>query len=221
MSSNDLPIRSKSQDHNSYKTYPLGDFALKSGSTLPSAHLAYTTLGSPSNPAILYPTWYSGLIESNLWLTGANKTLNPSKYFIIIPALLGNSESTSPSNWAHEDSKPFPRVSFHDNVRAQHELVTKGLGLKGLYAVVGWSMGAGQTYQWATQFPDFVEVVVPFCGSAKTSLHNQVFLEGVKAALLGGKGESSGGVCEVDGEGDGGECRIWTEGEKERGLKAL
>ena len=28
-----------------------------------------------------------------------------------------------------------------------------------------------------------VERILPFCGSAKTSLHNIVFLEGVKAAL--------------------------------------
>ena len=40
--------------------------------------------------------------------------------------------------------KPFPFVSFYDNVRAQHELVTRHLGIKHLHAVLGWSMGAGQ-----------------------------------------------------------------------------
>lgn len=226
MATKDLPIHPKPQDSNSntdspdsYQTYSLGDFKLQSGTTLPSAHLAYKTLGSPSNPAILYPTWYSGLIASNLWLTGPTKTLSPENYYIIIPALFGNGQSTSPSNWTHKNTAPFPEVSFYDNVRAQHELITKGLGLKGVYAVVGWSMGAGQTYQWATQFPDFMEVVVPFCGSARTSLHNRVFLEGVKAALLGPKGASSGGVCEV-GVGEG-EYRAWGEGEREVGLKAL
>jgi homoserine acetyltransferase len=95
-------------------------------------------------------------------------------------------------------------------------------------AVVGWSMGAGQTFQWATQFPGFMEVCVPFCGSARTSLHNRVFLEGVKAALLGAKRSSSGGVCEaghvVGGGGGGGEGRysaVWTEEERRVGLKAL
>ena len=113
------------------KTYPLGDFPLRNGQTLPNAHLAYLTLGSPSSPAIIYPTWYSGTIATNLWLTeGPNATLNPKTYYIIIPALFGAGESTSPSNWKHKNSKPFPRVSFYDNVRAQHELVTKGLGLK-------------------------------------------------------------------------------------------
>jgi homoserine O-acetyltransferase/O-succinyltransferase len=34
-------------------------------------------------------------------------------------------------------------------------------------------------------FPDMVERIAPFCGSAKCSRHNFVFLEGVKAALTG------------------------------------
>ena len=209
-----------------FKTYPLGDFALQSGLTLPSAHLAYLTLGSPSLPAIIYPTWYSGTISTNLWLTGPSLTLDPEKFHIIIPALFGNGESTSPSNWVHKDdaSKRFPEVSFYDNVRAQHLLVTEGLGLERARAVVGWSMGAGQTFQWATQFPEFMELCVPFCGSAKTSLHNQVFLEGVKAALLGAKKNSSGGVCRaghlVEG-GDEGHSSAWSEAERRVGLKAL
>ena len=77
-------------------------------------------------------------------------------------------------------------------------------------------MGAGQTYQWATQYPDFMDLIVPFCGSAKTSLHNQVMLEGVKVAILSGKSGSSAGVCqgeEVQGQ--------WTDEEKTIGMKAL
>ena len=44
-------------------------------------------------------------------------------------------------------------------------------------------MGAQQTYQWGSLYPDMVERIAPFCGSAKTAPHNFVFLEGVKAAL--------------------------------------
>ena len=49
--------------------------------------------------------------------------------------------------------------------------------------VVGWSMGAQQTNQWGCLYPEMVERIAPFCGSAKTTPHNFVFLEGVKAAL--------------------------------------
>ena len=78
-------------------------------------------------------------------------------------------------------------------------------------------MGAGQTYQWATQYPDFMDLIVPFCGSAKTSLHNQVFLEGVKSALLSGRGSSSAGICEVPLSS----ARSWSAEQRETGLKAL
>lgn len=84
--------------------------------------------------------------------------------------------------------------------------------------------GAGQTYQWATQYPDFMDIAVPFCGSAKTSLHNQVFLEGVKAALLGGKNLSSAGICQgAVGEKKTGLASrgAWNASQRETGLKAL
>ena len=78
-------------------------------------------------------------------------------------------------------------------------------------------MGASQTFQWITQYPDFMDFAAPFCGSAKTSLHNQVFLEGVKSALLAAKGIASGGIT-VNGAKP---RESWTEEEKEAGLKAL
>lgn len=85
------------------------------------------------------------------WLIGEDKALDPRKYFIVIIALFGNGQSSSPSNM--EDLKPFPKVTFYDNVRAQHELVSKHLDITHAFAVLGWSMGAGQTFQWATQYP--------------------------------------------------------------------
>lgn len=43
-----------------YQTYKLGNFKLKSGGEIPDAFIAYKTLGDPSLPAVIYPTWYSG-----------------------------------------------------------------------------------------------------------------------------------------------------------------
>lgn len=112
-------------------------------------------------------------------------------------------------------------MSFYDNVRAQHELVTKHLGIQHLRAVLGWSMGAGQTYQWITQYPGFADLAVPFCGSARTSVHNQVFLEGVKSAVLAAKGLRSAGSGGIAVEGEGGERRRWGTEEREVAMKAL
>ena len=121
----------------------------------------------------------------------------------------------SPSNTP--DLHPFPKISFYDNVRAQHQLVTEHFKIKHLYCVIGWSMGAGQTYQWITQYPDFMDVAVPFCGSARTSLHNQVFLEGTKSALLAAKGVEGGGVASKGEDRRG----TWNEKGRTVGLKAF
>jgi hypothetical protein len=149
---------------------------------------------------------------------GEEHTLNPKKYFIIITALFGNGQSTSPSN---SNINPFPKVTFYDNVRAQHTLVTEHLSIKHARAVIGWSMGAGQTYQWATSYLEFMDIAVPFCGSAKTSLHNQVFLEGVKSALLAARKNSSAGSCEDGVLSAGEKYRTWTAEEKGVGLRAF
>jgi homoserine acetyltransferase len=161
----------------------------------------------------------TAVISDNLWLTGSDKTLDPSKYYIIMPALFGNGESASPSNMP--DLRPFPKVTVYDNVRAQHELVTKHLGVKHARAVLGWSMGAGQTFQWATQYPDFMDLIAPFCGAAKTSLHNQAMLEGVKSTLYAAKGTSSGGIGEPHLKSDKTQYVRFTEESSRVGLKAL
>jgi homoserine O-acetyltransferase len=78
-------------------------------------------------------------------------------------------------------------------------------GIEQLELVTGWSMGAGQTYQWAVSYPDMVKRIVPFCGSSKTAEHNIVFLEGVKAALT------------ADAAWNGG----WYEAQPTKGLRAV
>jgi homoserine O-acetyltransferase/O-succinyltransferase len=170
-----------------YEIFDLGDFPLQRGATLRDAKLAYKTYGTlnaDKSNVIVYPTWYSGQHYDNEWLIGKGMALDPQNYFIIIPNMLGNGLSTSPSNIPQPYNKSrFPHVTFYDNVRAQHKLVTEKFGIETIALVVGWSMGAGQTYQWGISYPEMVERIFPFCGSAKTSLHNIVFLEGVKAAL--------------------------------------
>ncbi|KAI1180462.1 homoserine acetyltransferase family protein [Nemania sp. FL0916] len=201
-----------------FNIFQLGDFTLQSNQVLKNAYIAYKTFGDPSNPAIVYPTWYSGLISDNEWLVGEDMALSPSKYFIVIPALFGNGQSMSPSNTP--EPRPFPLITMLDNVTAQYRLVTEELGLKHVKAVLGWSMGAAQTFQWITQYPDFMDLAAPFCGAARCSLHNMVFLEGVKSALMAAKGAVSGGF----GRGEAtaaSEYRAWTVEQREVGLKAL
>ncbi|MGB3293423.1 MAG: alpha/beta fold hydrolase [Phormidesmis sp.] len=170
-----------------YEIFELGEVALQSGATLREAKLAYKTYGTlnaDKSNVIVYPTWYSGQHYDNEWLIGEGMALDPEKYFIVIPNMFGNGLSSSPSNTPPPyDRARFPHVTFYDNVAAQHRLVTEKFGIEKIALVTGWSMGAGQTYQWGVSYPEMVERVFPFCGSAKTSLHNIVFLEGVKVAI--------------------------------------
>jgi homoserine O-acetyltransferase len=170
-----------------YEIFELGEVRLQMGETLRDAKLAYRTYGSLNEAkgnAIVYPTWYSGQHYDNEWLIGEGMALDPARYCIIVPNMLGNGLSSSPSNTPPPyDRARFPRVTVYDNVSVQHRLVTERLGIQRLQLVTGWSMGAGQTYQWAVSYPEMVPRILPFCGSATTSRHNFVFLEGVKAAL--------------------------------------
>ena len=181
---------------NDYEVFDLGDVVLQQGATLRNAKLAYKTYGTlneEKSNAIVYPTWYSGRHWENEWLIGEGMALDPSEYFIIVPNMLGNGLSSSPSNIPPPyDKARFPNFTVYDNVACQHKLVTEHFGTEKLALVTGWSMGAGQTYQWAVSYPEMVPKMAPFCGSAKTSEHNIVFLEGVKAALTADAAWSGG-----------------------------
>lgn len=160
---------------------------VQSGMTLPRVELAYKTYGelSPTRDnVIVYPTWYSGQHYDNEWLIGRGRALDPDRWFIIVPNMLGNGLSSSPSNTAEPfDRAAFPNVTVHDNVRLQHRLLTERLGIERVALVTGWSMAAMQSFEWGAAHPDVVERIAPFCGTARIWPHNYVFLEAVKAAI--------------------------------------
>jgi homoserine O-acetyltransferase len=170
-----------------YEIFEAGDVVLQSGITIRDCKLAFKTFGmlnAAKDNVIVYPTWYSGQHYENEWLIGDGMALDPGSHFIIIPNMLGNGLSSSPSNTPEPFNGPrFPNVTATDNVRLQHRLVTEKFGIERVRLVTGWSMGALQTFHWGALFPSMVERIAPFCGSAKCSRHNFVFLEGVKAAL--------------------------------------
>ena len=170
-----------------HEVFHLENFSLQSGTVLPDARLAYRTYGrlnAARDNAVLLPTFYTGTHLRNEGFFGEGRAIDPARHFIVSVNLFGNGISSSPSNTPEPfDAARFPQVTFYDNVRAQQALITRGLGIERLRLVAGWSMAGCQCFQWASQYPDQVEAILPFCASAKTSEHNIVFLEGVKAAL--------------------------------------
>ncbi len=170
-----------------YKIYNLGDFKLQSGKILPNAQLAYKTYGNlndSNDNVILLPTFYTGNHMRNEGFFGSGRAIDPEHHFVVSVNLFGNGISSSPSNSPPPcDGHNFPTITLYDNIAAQYQLITQQLGVSRIALVTGWSMAGCQAFQWGAQYPDFVDAILPFCASAKTSEHNIVFLEGVKAAL--------------------------------------
>ena len=136
------------------KRHELGRVELQHGFVLPDAQLTYTTFGtlSPDGAnAVLFPTWFTGQHPQVEWLIGPGKALDPAKYFIVVVNILGNGQSSSPSNTKPPfDRMRFPNVSILDNVKLQRRLLWDVLGVRHLALVVGRSMGAQLAFQWGS-----------------------------------------------------------------------
>src|SRR6185437_8686254 len=151
--------------------FDVSNFALQKSATLPAARLAYRTLGNlnqAKDNAILLTTGIT-LTDSSteMYFCGPDRALDPNKYFIVLTNHLGNGRSSSPSNTPSPlERARFPTVTYFDNVRLQ-KLLIDSLGIERLRLITGWSMGAAQVYQWASQYPDAVAAAAPIAGSAR------------------------------------------------------
>ena len=174
--------------HGPFSLYNLGDFELESGDIINKCQLAYATFGelnSQKNNAILLTTWYSGTskIMEQVYV-GKEHAINPDKYFVIIVNQIGNGLSSSPHNTLPFNGiASFPKVQIGDDVRAQHALVTQYFGLDSLALVVGGSMGAQQTWEWAVRYPKMVKRAAPIAGTAKNTPHDFLFTKTLNEAI--------------------------------------
>jgi len=162
--------------------FEAGDVVLQSGARLRDARVVYKThgtLNAARDNGVLYPTSYGARHPDLEWLIGPEGILDPSRWFIVIADMFGNGLSSSPSNRAEYSDL----VTVWDNVQVQRRLLLEVFGIDRLAAVYGWSMGAMQAYHWAAAFPASVARIVVNCGSARTAVHNRVFLAGLMAVL--------------------------------------
>lgn len=170
-----------------YEIFTVDQLVLEEGATLVNASLAYKTYGTLNDKrdnVIVYPTWFPARHQDNEWLIGAGNALDPDRYFIVVPNLLGNGLSSSPDNTpAPYDRGRFPHITIRDNVNLQHRMLVERYDISTIALVTGWSMAGQVAYQWAVSHPEMVLKIAPFCSSARTSPHNIVFLEGPQAAL--------------------------------------
>jgi homoserine O-acetyltransferase len=167
---------------------PISNLKLESGRTLASARIAFETWGELNHEhtnAILvlhaltgdshatggaskaHPTegWWSEII-------GPGLAIDTDKYFVVAPNMLGSCQgSTGPSSLGangREFGALFPYLTIRDQVNAQHEL-SKMLGITTWNAVIGGSMGAMQSLEWAIMYPQALKKVAVIAAPAVTS----------------------------------------------------
>jgi len=161
------------------------NLALECGEVLRQVEIGYTTSGtynSEQSNAILVchaltgdsqavgdgekTGWWDGLI-------GPGKAIDTDYYYVICTNVLGGCYGTTgPASMNTETKEPyathFPVVTIRDMVRAQYKLIEQ-LGISHLYAVIGGSMGGMQVYEWAVEYPQMMDVVIPVATCAQLS----------------------------------------------------
>ena len=139
-------------------------FRFENGEVLDCLDVGYVTYGSlnrdRSNAVLLTP----GTSNGRRWadaLVGPGKMYDTDKFFFIGTDAIGGGTSSKPADGL---GTRFPRYTIRDMVRAEHAMVTAGLGLDRLLAVAGPSMGSFQGVEWGLNYPDFVRgllLIVP------------------------------------------------------------
>lgn len=152
------------------------DFKFRSGETMRTLKLHYTTLGTPKRDAnghmtnaiiIMHGTGGDGhqflrpQFANVLFVPGG--LLDPAKMFIILPDGIGHGKSSKPSDGLHAH---FPKYDYDDMVAAEYALVTQGLGVDHLRLVMGTSMGCMHSFIWGEVHPSFMDALMPLACQA-------------------------------------------------------
>ena len=194
-------------------SFTIEKFQLESGVTIPRAIVVYGTYGTlnaAKDNAVLLPSHYMAQSDGYDWLIGEGRALDPKKHFLIMTELFGNGRSSSPSNTPQPLHGPhFPVTTIRDNVEAVRRLLEDSLGIHHLKAVVGFSMGAEQAFQWAVSHPKFVDKIVATAGTARCWPHGVVRLDSQIRAITVDPGFKGGDYTEQPVHGIEATGAVW------------
>jgi homoserine O-acetyltransferase len=163
--------------------YTISRFDFEGGGTLDNMKVGYATYGTRAaddgNVIVLVPPT-SGL---KLWATnhiGPGKAFDPNHHFIVSIDSIGGGTSSQPRDGL---STRFPVYNIRDMVRAQHELLTRGLGIRRALAVGGASSGAYQALEWGVMYPDFARGLLLYAGAAQADRNVKLIVDGIVGTL--------------------------------------
>ena len=179
------PIPLDAQQRPAGADYVIRNFRFADGETLPELRIHYLAFGQPRRDAkgvvrnavmVLHGTTGSGAgFTSRTFggvLFGPGQLLDTSKFFVVLPDGIGHGGSTKPSDGLHAH---FPKYTYDDMVDAQHELLTKGLGVNHMRLIMGTSMGCMHSWVWGERYPDFMDGLVPLaCAPTQIAGRNRM-----------------------------------------------
>lgn len=197
------------EQQGAYELVGLGRFELEEGGVIEDLQLAvatYGTLNEAKDNLVLVPTWFSGTHAT--WeqvYIGEGRALDPSRWFVVVVNQIGNGLSTSPHTTTDASiaMSRFPRVRIGDDVRAQEQLLREHFGVETVALVVGGSMGAQQTWEWAVRYPDKVLRAAPIAGTAQNTPHDALFTRTLMDAITSDPGWNGGEYADHTDVADG------------------
>ena len=170
-----------------------GPFALESGATLSDVTVAFNTYGElnedRSNAIIVLHAltgspnvheWWSGIF-------GTGKLLDPDKYFIIAPNLLGSCYGTTGPESVAPNGKPylasFPTISGRDMARVNLALLD-AIGIDEVHLAIGGSLGGMVTLEMAALQPERFRNIAPIAVSGSHSAWRIAFSSTIRKTIL-------------------------------------
>jgi homoserine O-acetyltransferase/O-succinyltransferase len=180
------------------KTFAMPSYTTVGGQTIKNVRVGYETYGALNgvrDNVILICHFYSGNSHAagkykasdaapGYWdaIIGAGKPIDTDKFFVVSSDTLANLNvkdpntiTTGPASVNPDTGKPyamsFPIVTIRDFVNVQKALLDS-LGIKALHAVMGASMGALQSYEWAAAYPGVVQRIVPVIGAPEIDAYS-------------------------------------------------
>lgn len=175
----------------------LGVCRLASGQAVPDCRVAYRVFGklnATRSNVVLIPTWALGRSEEWIPLLGPDGVVDTADFFVVVADALGNGSSSSPSNTGPPGREAFGGLTIGDMVESQRRLLREHLGITHLRAVLGFSMGGMQAFEWAARYPRDVDMAIPIAGSPRVGTFDRllwtVFLEEVENGRRAGTAPS-------------------------------
>lgn len=175
--------------------FTIKDFRFGSGQTLEELRLSYSTLGTRQfdgdgrvNNAVLLihnttgsgQSWLAPTLADHLF--GDGRALDLSRYFVIIPDMIGFGGSSKPSDGLRAR---FPNYRYDDMIHTTYALLTEGLGLGRLRLILGISMGGMLAWLWGGKYPDFMDALVPIASqpgpmSGRNWIQRRISIEAIR-----------------------------------------